>query len=64
MRLALSCAAMIAVLLLGRWLWPDWSTTTWWTRVWHLGALVAAGGGAYVATLFATGFRMRDLRGV
>jgi len=25
---------------------------------------VAAGGGAYVATLFATGFRMRDLRGV
>jgi len=26
--------------------------------------LVAAGGGAYVATLFATGFRMRDLRGV
>lgn len=63
-RLGLSCAVMIVVLLLGRWLWPDWSTTTWWTRVWHLGMLVAAGGGAYVATLFATGFRMRDLRGV
>jgi putative peptidoglycan lipid II flippase len=64
LRLALSCAAMIAVLLLGMWLWPDWTAASKWTRVWRLAVLVAAGGGAYVVTLFAAGFRMRELRGV
>lgn len=64
LRLVLSCAVMIAVLLLGLWLWPDWTDVSKWTRGWHLAALVVAGGGAYVATLFATGFRLRDLRGV
>jgi putative peptidoglycan lipid II flippase len=63
-RLALSCAAMIAVLLLGMWIWPDWTAASKWTRVWRLAVLVSAGGGAYVVTLFAAGFRMRELRGV
>ena len=64
MRLVLSCAVMIAVLLLGMWIWPDWTGAGKWTRVWHLAVLVAAGGGAYVVTLFAAGFRMRELHGV
>jgi len=63
LRLALACAAMVAVLLLGRWLWPDWSHAPALTRVWHLAALVAAGGATYVAVLFAAGFRLRELRG-
>ncbi|SFE69799.1 putative peptidoglycan lipid II flippase [Dyella marensis] len=63
-RLALACAVMIGVLLAGLWLWPDWTEASKWTRVWHLAALVAGGGGAYLATLFAAGFRLRELRGV
>jgi len=62
-RLAMACAAMVAVLLLGRWLWQDWTAVPTFTRVWHLVVLVAAGGFAYVATLFATGFRLVELRG-
>ena len=50
------------VLLLGRWLWPDWTTPPAWVRLWRLLALLAAGGGAYLAALFALGFRMRELR--
>jgi putative peptidoglycan lipid II flippase len=63
-RLALGCAAMVAVLWFGLWWWPDWSGVGTATRVWHLAALVAVGGGSYVAVLFATGFRLRELRGV
>jgi putative peptidoglycan lipid II flippase len=33
-------------------------------RVWRLAALVAGGGLAYLAALFAMGFRIKDLRGV
>jgi len=62
LRLALACAVMIAVLLFGRWLWPDWVGVSVFTRVWHLSALVAAGALAYVGALFAGGFRLRDLR--
>lgn len=62
LRLALACAAMVAVLLLGRWLWSDWSTAPVLTRVWHLAMLVLAGGLSYVGMLFAGGFRLRDLR--
>ncbi|MHA6203990.1 murein biosynthesis integral membrane protein MurJ [Dyella soli] len=64
LRLGLACAVMIVVLLLGMWIWPDWTDAPKWTRVWHLAVLVAAGGGAYVATLFAAGFRLRELHGV
>ncbi|TBR39036.1 MULTISPECIES: murein biosynthesis integral membrane protein MurJ [Dyella] len=63
-RLALSCGVMIAVLLVGLWVWPEWTDVSKWTRIWHLAVLVGAGGLAYLGTLFAAGFRMRDLRGV
>ena len=62
LRLALACAAMVAVLLFGRWLWSDWVGVSVFIRVWHLSALVAAGGLAYVGALFAGGFRLHDLR--
>ena len=62
-RLGVACAAMVAVLLAGRWLWPDWSHVAVLERLWHLMVLVVAGGGTYVAALFALGFRLRDLRG-
>jgi putative peptidoglycan lipid II flippase len=61
-RLLFACAAMVLVLLLGRGLWPDWSGIPIIARVWHLAVLVLAGGLTYVAALFATGFRLRDLR--
>jgi putative peptidoglycan lipid II flippase len=63
MRLGLACGVMIAVLLAGLWLWPDWTDAPKWTRVWHLAVLVGAGGTSYLASLFVCGFRMRDLRG-
>jgi putative peptidoglycan lipid II flippase len=61
-RLLLACAAMVVVLLLGRWLWPDWTAAAAWTRIWHLGALVGAGGATYALVLLAAGLRLRDLR--
>ena len=64
LRLALACAAMVAVLLLGRWWWPDWVQVASFTRLWHLTLLVVAGGGAYLAVLFAAGFRLHELRGM
>ncbi|MEO8809471.1 MAG: murein biosynthesis integral membrane protein MurJ [Rhodanobacter sp.] len=63
MRLLLACAVMVAVLVAGRWWWPQWSGVPIFTRVWHLALLVLAGGLSYVATLFATGLRLRDLHG-
>jgi putative peptidoglycan lipid II flippase len=62
-RLLLACAAMVLVLLAGRWLWPDWSVGAW-TRIWRLGAMIGVGGLAYAAVLSALGFRIRELRGV
>ncbi len=61
-RLILACGVMTAVLLLGRWLWNDWTTAASWTRVWRLAAMVAAGSTVFVATLLGTGLRPRDLR--
>ncbi len=63
MRLLLACAVMVIVLAAGRWWWPHWSGVPIFTRVWHLAVLVLAGGLSYVATLFASGLRLRDLRG-
>jgi putative peptidoglycan lipid II flippase len=62
-RLGAACAVMCGVLLAGLARWPDWSDWNALTRVAHLSILVAAGGGAFVAVLFAAGFRLRDLRG-
>jgi putative peptidoglycan lipid II flippase len=62
-RLLLACAAMVVVLLAGRWLWPDWSVGAF-TRIWRVGVLVGAGGLAYASVLVALGFRIRELRGV
>jgi putative peptidoglycan lipid II flippase len=61
-RLTLACAAMTIVLLLGRWYWPDWTQMYAMGRVWRLAFLVCAGGATYVAVLFATGFRLRELQ--
>lgn len=63
-RLAAACLAMVVVLGIGLWQWPDWSAWDTSTRVVRLGVLVAAGGGTFVAVLFACGFRLRDLRAV
>ncbi|MGA7439816.1 MAG: murein biosynthesis integral membrane protein MurJ [Luteibacter sp.] len=61
-RLAVACAVMSAVLLAGLYLWPEWSGVEKWTRVGRLAVLVCAGGGSYVAALFAMGFRPAELR--
>jgi putative peptidoglycan lipid II flippase len=61
-RLAVACAVMSAVLLGGLYLWPEWSDVNHGLRVVRLAALVCAGGGAYLAALFAMGFRPSDLR--
>jgi putative peptidoglycan lipid II flippase len=62
LRLAFACAAMVAVLLAGLWLWPHWTVVPVHTRIWHLAVLVVVGGAAYVGGLFVAGFRLRDLR--
>lgn len=61
-RLAVACVAMVAVLGVGVWHWPDWSAWSVMTRVLRLGVLVGAGGASFVVVLFACGFRLRDLR--
>jgi putative peptidoglycan lipid II flippase len=63
LRLLAACAVMVAVLLAGLWLWPDWTVGIW-ARIGRLLALVAAGGAAYAAVLLGLGFRLRELRGV
>jgi len=62
LRLAAACAALIIVLAIGIYVWPDWSQWPTTTRVMRLAILIAAAGAAYLGVLFATGFRLRDLR--
>jgi len=62
LRLGASCAAMVAVLAFGLWHWSDWSAWDASTRVLRLATLIAAAGGAFAVVLFASGFRLRDLR--
>lgn len=64
LRLGIACGAMVAVIVLALWQWPEWGGWSPWTRVWRLGAVVGAAGLAFVAALFAAGFRLRDLRAV
>ena len=61
LRLGIASAAMMAVLVAGIWLWPDWTGVRIALRAWHLGVLVLAAACTYIAVLFASGFRMRDL---
>jgi putative peptidoglycan lipid II flippase len=61
-RLGSACGAMVAVLLAGVLVWRGWSDWPTAIRVLRLAILIAAGGAAFVAVLFACGFRMRDLR--
>jgi putative peptidoglycan lipid II flippase len=61
LRLGIASAAMMAVLIVGVWLWQDWTMVRIATRGWHLAVLVVAAICAYVAVLFGVGFRMRDL---
>ncbi len=63
LRLAAACATMVAVLVAGLLLWPDWNAVDAVTRVWRLGALVGAGAASFAVVLVTAGFRMRDLRG-
>lgn len=63
LRLLLACAAMVAVLLAGLWLWPDWTGGVW-ERIVRLAVLVGGGGLAYLAVMAALGFRLRELRGI
>ena len=62
-RVVLACAVMGLVLWIGREQWTGWTSVPTWTRIWRLAVLVAAGGTAYAGTLFASGLRLRDLRG-
>ncbi|MEP7044779.1 MAG: murein biosynthesis integral membrane protein MurJ [Dokdonella sp.] len=63
LRLGAACAAMVAVIGIGLWHWPEWSEWAWQTRVWRLSIVIGLASGAFVAVLFAAGFRLRDLRG-
>jgi len=62
-RLACACAALTAVLLAGITFWHGWSDWPTLTRVWRLSVLIGTASVAFAAALFATGFRIRDLRG-
>jgi putative peptidoglycan lipid II flippase len=53
---------MVAVIVACLLVWPDWSAWDTTTRVVRLGVVIAAAGGAFVAVLFATGFRLRELK--
>ena len=61
-RLGVSCVVMVAVIVACLVAWPDWSAWDTATRVVRLGIVIAAAGGAFVAVLFATGFRIGDLK--
>jgi putative peptidoglycan lipid II flippase len=62
LRLAVACGALVAVLVVGRLLAPDWPTMSVGHRVAWLFGLIAAGGSAYLVALFGMGFRLRELR--
>ena len=63
-RLGFACAVMTVVLAACLWLWPwpAWTQMRILSRAGHLAAVVTVGGAAFLAGLFAAGFRMRDLR--
>ena len=62
-RLAIACLVLVATVLVGLNLWPDWTQARIAERVWHLAAIISAAGCVYVGVLYALGLRLRDLRG-
>lgn len=63
LRVALACTAMVAVIVLALWHWPDWTEWRIATRLWRLAVVIGAAGLAFLVALFASGFRLHDLRG-
>ncbi|MEA5666378.1 murein biosynthesis integral membrane protein MurJ [Stenotrophomonas sp. MH1] len=62
-RLLLSCAAMVAVLLALLYWLPAFTPMDKWHRIGSLALLVGGGGLTYLLAMVAMGFRPRDLRG-
>ena len=63
-RLVFACVAMVAVVALGLYLWPDWTAVPILQRALRLGAIITAAGVVYTGALYAGGLRLRDLRGI
>ncbi|MEO8461066.1 MAG: murein biosynthesis integral membrane protein MurJ [Dokdonella sp.] len=61
-RLGCACAAMVAIMLIGLSVLPGWTEAATSLRVLRLGGLIAAASAAFLMVLFASGFRLRDLR--
>jgi putative peptidoglycan lipid II flippase len=61
-RLAAACVLMAAVVCTGLALWPEWNDAGVMQRAWHLAVIILAAGATYLATLYACGLRLRDLR--
>ena len=61
-RLFVACIVMVAAVGVGQWFGPDFTKIAALQRVLWLGALVAAGVGAYGIAMVAMGFRPRELR--
>jgi len=64
LRLGVACAAMVAVIGAALWHWPDWGDWSPALRVMRLAVVIGAASAAFLVTLFACGFRLRELRGV
>jgi putative peptidoglycan lipid II flippase len=62
-RLLIACLVLVGTILAGLHLWPEWTQARIGERAWHLAAIIAAAGFAYVGSLYALGLRLRDLRG-
>jgi len=63
LRLAMACAAMVAVLLLLLWWLPSFNGMSKWSRIAWLCCLIGSSGLAYGSVLAILGFRLGDLRG-
>ena len=61
-RLAASCAVMVAVIVACLAVWSEWSAWDTATRVLRLTIVIAAAAAAFVVALFATGFRLSELK--
>ncbi len=62
LQLGVSCLVMVLVLLLCLHYWNNWEHWAWQKRYGMLAAVITCGSLAFVVSLFAMGFRSRDLR--